>query len=50
MIGDSYKDLGASSVGIETILIDYSKKDKNLYDKADAVITDFRDLPKILRR
>lgn len=50
MIGDSYKDLGASSVGIETILIDYSKEDKNLYDKADAVITDFRDLPKILRR
>lgn len=50
MIGDSLCDLGASHAGIDTILVDYELKKENLYDRADAVITDFGDLKKILRR
>jgi len=50
MIGDSTTDLGASQVGIETILVDYDQNKKHLYDNASAVITEFSDLKKILRR
>lgn len=50
MIGDSKSDLGASKVGIETILVDYNQNKQELYKDADAVITEFSDLKKILRR
>lgn len=50
MVGDSINDLGASSVGIDTILVDYKQEKSDLYDKATTVITEFSDLQKILRR
>lgn len=50
MIGDSYNDLGARRVGIPTILIDYNQKKRHLYKDSTAVITEFSDLSKILRR
>ncbi len=50
MIGDSFTDLGAKNVGIQTILIDYNQNKMSLYKSANAVITEFEELPKILRR
>jgi HAD superfamily hydrolase (TIGR01509 family) len=50
MVGDSSNDLGALSVGIDTILVDYNQNRSNLYERSTAVITEFSDLQKILRR
>lgn len=50
-IGDSKADISPSKLaGIQSILIDYKGTKQDLYDKADAVVTEFRDIPMMLER
>lgn len=50
-IGDSEADIiPAGNAGIQSILIDYEGKKEDLYDQADSVVTEFRDIPMILER
>lgn len=47
-IGDSYADIKASECGIKSILLDSRQIKESIYNQADAVVTDFKDIPKIL--
>lgn len=50
-IGDSKADIiPARNAGLQSILIDYNACKQDLYDKADSVVTEFRDIPIILER
>lgn len=50
-IGDSETDIRPSKLaGIQSILIDYKGNKQDLYDKATAVVTEFRDIPMMLER
>jgi len=50
-IGDSESDIIPSGrAKIQSILVDYDRNKENLYDKANAVVTEFRDIPLILER
>lgn len=50
-IGDSEVDIVPSrNAGIQSILVDYDGKKQELYDKATAVVTEFRDIPMLLKK
>ncbi len=49
VIGDSSTDIKASLYGINTVLIDYYDKAQRLYDLGTAVITEFKDLERVLK-
>lgn len=49
IIGDSKTDMSAArSAEIKSILVDYDNNKQDIWDSADAVITDFSDLKKVL--
>jgi len=50
VIGDSSTDISAHQYGYKTLLTDYRNQKSNLYDNSDAVVTDFRDIKKVLKR
>ena len=50
VIGDSITDVKASIYGYNTILVDYNSKKENLYDLSSSVVTDFKDIKKVLTR
>ena len=48
-IGNIKKDMIAShKTGVQSILIDYDNTKQNLYDKAEGITTEFKDLQRIL--
>lgn len=50
MIGDSYTDMAASKIGINTILLDRDNSKQNIYPYSNYVISDFGEIQKILKR
>ena len=49
-IGDSDSDLVCRCAGIPCVLIDYDQNKERLYDSADAIVTEFRDISRLLKR
>ena len=50
VIGDSDADMGAYFHGYNTLLVDYKGDKKDLYCCSSAVVTEFSDIKKILRK
>ncbi|HPE14638.1 MAG TPA: HAD hydrolase-like protein [Bacilli bacterium] len=50
MIGDGIVDLASSRAGIDSILVDYDENKQKLYNDAIAVVTEFSDIARILKR
>ena len=50
VIGDSFTDIGAYQYGYNTLLVDYRSNKSNLYNNSNAVVTEFSDIKKILKK
>ncbi len=49
-IGDSQSDLACKGAKIPFILIDYDNNSQALYSQSDAVITEFKDIRRVLKK
>lgn len=48
-IGDSDSDLVCKLAGIPCVLIDYHANKEELYNRADVVVTEFKDISRVLK-